>query len=46
MRPETGRVDMLLVGGATVMQIVGLLVLHHIGALELGAFWRWWVTFL
>jgi hypothetical protein len=46
MRPETGRVDMLLVGSAAVMQVVGLLALHYIGVLEPGALWRWWLTFL
>jgi hypothetical protein len=46
MRPETGRVDMLLVGSAAVMQVVSLLALHYIGALEPGTLWRWWLTFL
>jgi len=46
MRRESGRVDILIVGGVAVMQVVGLLVLHYFGALELRAFWQWWLTFL
>jgi len=46
MRPETGRVDMLLVGSAAVIQVAGLLVLYYFGVLELSAFWRWWLAFL
>ena len=46
MRPETGRVDMLLVGSAAVIQVVGLLALYYFGILDLSGFWRWWLAFL
>jgi hypothetical protein len=46
MRRETGRVDMILVGSAAVLEIAGLLALHYIGILELSGFWRWWLAFL
>jgi hypothetical protein len=46
MRPETGRVDMLLVGSAAAIQVVGLLALYYFGILDLSGFWRWWLAFL
>ena len=46
MRQETGKVDMLLVGSAAVLQVTALLALYYFGVLELDAFWRWWLAFL
>ncbi len=46
MRPETGKVDLLLVGSAAVLQVAGLLALYYFGAIEVSAFWRCWLAFL
>ncbi len=46
MRRETGKVDMLLVGSAAVLQVAGLLALYYLGVLEVSAFWRWWLAIL
>lgn len=46
MRPEAGKVDMLLVGSAAMLQVAGLLALYYFGVIEVSAFWRWWLAFL
>lgn len=46
MRQETGKVDMLLVGSAAVLQVAGLLALYYLGVLEVSACWRWWLAIL
>jgi hypothetical protein len=46
VRQETGRVDMLLVGSAALVQVAGLLALYYFGVLEVDALWRWWLAFL
>lgn len=46
MKRETDKVSMLLVVGAALMQVAGLLALHHIGALQLRTLLQWWLTFL
>jgi hypothetical protein len=46
MKPKTGRVDILLLGGAALMQAAGFLVLQDFGILHLISFWHWCFIFL
>ena len=46
MKRESGRVNILLLGSAALMQAAGFLVLLHLGILQPTSFWQWCFLFL